>query len=196
MSADTQCKRCGAPATDGAALCDACRRAAIERIRALREESERIRPLAIDLTAASMQPDLPAFAAPPPGSPVYHGHPVLRDVTVEGFTFGTITDFEVQADEAGDAFVVAPDGSRAGLVWEVTDNPYFEEEYPFDSERWGVWAVGFPHPMRNRADARRNLASIVDRLREQWFRWRRGEFEEVVEEVYSIDELRDEVQRA
>jgi hypothetical protein len=45
---------------------------------------------------------------------------------VEGFTFGKISDFEAEACTEVDAFVVAPDNSRAGLVWEVSGNLYFQ----------------------------------------------------------------------
>jgi len=38
-----------------------------------------------------------------------------------------ITDWETQPDVCGDAFVVAPDGSQAGLVWEVIEPPCFQE---------------------------------------------------------------------
>jgi hypothetical protein len=38
---------------------------------------------------------------------------ILDDVTAEGFTLGKITDFEAEPCDEGDAFVIAPDGSRA-----------------------------------------------------------------------------------
>jgi hypothetical protein len=82
-------------------------------------------PLAIDATARIASPTEPAFIAPPEGAPVYHGFVVLDDVIAEGFTLGKITDFEVEPSREGDAFVIAPDGSRPGLVWEVSDKPYF-----------------------------------------------------------------------
>jgi hypothetical protein len=47
---------------------------------------------------------------------VLHSFPILDDVEVDGFTFGVITDFEAEPASDGDAFVVAPGGSRAGLV--------------------------------------------------------------------------------
>src|SRR5438445_2771938 len=85
------------------------------------------KPVAIDRSAISASPTEPAFVAPPKGAPVYHGFVVLDDVSVEGFTFGAITDFEAEPCDVGDAFVVAPDGSRAGLVWKVSTTKYFEE---------------------------------------------------------------------
>ena len=79
------------------------------------------RPLAIDATALSASANEPAFIARPDGAPVYYGFIVLDDVSVDGFTLGKITDFEADPCDEGDAFVIAPDGSRAGLVWEVSD---------------------------------------------------------------------------
>lgn len=130
------------------------------------------KPVAIDTKAVSASPTEPAFVARPKGAPVYHGFLVLEDVAVEGFTFGAITDFEAEPCSAGDAFVVAPDGSRAGLVWEVSPKEYVEEVQPFERDRWGVWAVSFPSPMASRANARTNLAAILPELKPRWERWK------------------------
>lgn len=102
---------------------------------------------------------------------MYHGFCVWPDVVVGGFIFGVITDFEETETDAGDAFIIAPDGSRAGLIWSISDAYYFEQACSFEKGRWGVWAVGFEGPMRTKEDARRNLARIVSDLREQWMRW-------------------------
>jgi hypothetical protein len=96
------------------------------------------RPLAVDSKAESASPTEPAFVARPEGAPVYHGFVVLDDVLVDGFTLGKITDWKAASCETADAFVIAPDGSRAGLVWEVCDPPYFQEVVPIDADRWGV----------------------------------------------------------
>ena len=130
-------------------------------------------PLAIDRKAISASPAEPAFIARPSGAPVYHGFVVLEDVSIDGFTLGAITDFEAEPCDTGDAFVIAPDGSRCGLVWEVTTKRYFEEISPFERHRWGVWAVSLPFPMRNRTDARENLASLLPKLKSSWENWRR-----------------------
>jgi hypothetical protein len=115
-----------------------------------KDERPKGRPLAIDRNAISASSTEPAFVARPKGAPVYHGFVVLEDVSVESFTFGAITDFEAEPSDTGDAFVVAPDGSRAGLVWEVSPTQYVKEIRPFEPDRWGVWAVSFPHPMESR----------------------------------------------
>ena len=130
------------------------------------------KPVAIDHKAASASPTEPAFVARPKGAPVYHGFLVLEDVSVDGFTFGAITDFEAEHTDIGDAFVVAPDGSRAGLVWEVTATTGIEELQPFDPGRWGVWAVSFPHPMKNRENARKYLRAVLPDLRVRWEQWK------------------------
>ena len=77
----------------------------------------------IDSNAPSADPSKPAFMAPPPGSKPYHGFTLVDGVAIDGFRLGTITDY-MQSDSAsgctvGDAFVEAPDGTRAGLMWEV-----------------------------------------------------------------------------
>ena len=128
--------------------------------------------LAIDHKAKSASPGEPAFIAPPDGAPVYHGFQVLDDVVVEGFTLGKITDFEAQASTYGDAFVIAPDGGRAGLVWEVSDAACFQEVCPLDEKWWGVWGVSFPFPMDGRENAQRNLEFTLPQLREKWQEWR------------------------
>jgi len=130
------------------------------------------RPLAVDSKAESASPTEPAFVARPEGAPVYHGFVVLDDVTVDGFTLGKITDFEAEPCETGDAFVIAPDGTRAGLVWEVCAPPYFQEVMPIETGRWGVWGVGFRLPMHSRESARRNLESIVPELKLRWAEWK------------------------
>ena len=131
------------------------------------------RPLAIDATAQSASPTEPAFITPPAGAPAYHGFVVLNDVTADGFTLGKITDFEAEPCDEGDAFVIAPDGSRAGLVWEVSDKErYFQEVLPSEAQRWGVWGVSFPLPMNSRENARRNLESILPDLKLRWAEWK------------------------
>jgi hypothetical protein len=130
------------------------------------------RPIAIDATAKSASPTKPAFIARPAGAPVYYGFVVLDDVNVDGFTLGKITDFEAEPCETGDAFVIAPDGSRAGLVWEVIDKPYFREVRSIETSRWGVWGVGFSLPMNSRENARRNLESILPELKLRWAEWK------------------------
>jgi hypothetical protein len=140
-----------------------------------RAESEAVtgRPLALNPLAESGSQTEPAFIARPAGAPVYHGFEVLSDVVVGGFTFGKITDFEIEACDEGDAFVIAPDDSRAGLVWEISDKPSFKEILAPDAERWGVWAVTFPNAMTTHENVRKNLESILPELKKRWEEWGR-----------------------
>jgi hypothetical protein len=131
-------------------------------------------PLRLDEAAESADPDKPAFLARPAGAPVYHGFPILDDVEVDGFRLGMISDWEAEPSEWGDAFLVAPDDSRCGLIWEVTDEPYVsaESRVPAGETRWGVWNVGFPYRMDSRENARRNIGFLLEELRPRWERWR------------------------
>jgi|ERR1700728_3857603 len=142
------------------------------RGKALMNDLPEGRPLAIDATARSASLSEPAFVARPDGAPVYYGFVVLDDVNVDGFTLGKITDFEAEPCDEGDAFVIAPDASRAGLVWKVSDKPYFKEVSPIEAGRWGVWGIGFPQPMNSRENARRNLESILPELKLRWAEWK------------------------
>jgi hypothetical protein len=135
------------------------------------------RPLELDSLAKSGSQTEPAFIARPVGAPVYHGFEVLSDVVVGGFTFGKITDFDTETCDEGDAFVVAPDNSRAGLVWEVSGKSYFQEILPPDAERWGVWGVSFPNAMTSRENVRKNLESILPELKKRWEEWRRNKLD-------------------
>lgn len=136
------------------------------------DQPRRGRPLAVDEKAISASPTAPAFIAPPAGAPVYYGFVVLDDVVVDGFILGKITDFEAETCDTGDAFVIAPDGSRAGLVWEVCGGSYFEEVCAPEAGRWGVWGVALPFPMNSRDNARKNLGVILPQLKPRWAEWK------------------------
>ncbi len=130
------------------------------------------RPLATDEQAESTDPSLPAFLARPPGAPVYHGFPAIEGAEADGFRLGMITDFLSEPATEGDAYVIAPDGSRAGLVWQSGCAPYFKEILAPDQSRWGVWAVGLAQSMTTRDEARDYLAALLPHLRPRWESWR------------------------
>jgi hypothetical protein len=90
-------------------------------------------PLSLD-PAASSDESVPGFLARPEGAPVYHGFTVLEGVEAEGFRLGTIS--ALGPDDYGDAFVIAPDGSRAGLVWEVGESREVNEVSGLEPGRW------------------------------------------------------------
>jgi hypothetical protein len=91
-----------------------------------------------------------------------------------GSYLGEITPFA--GEEAGDAYVLAPGGSPAGLVWELGEGYSLEgTSYVDGSGRWGVFDVVFARPFATPEDFTTNLAGIVVRLREEWERYTRGE---------------------
>src|SRR5947209_4144655 len=200
MTDQAACDRCGRKlgyaarhvkgATRSIDLCETCVEQLAELARAAVQRAEP-RPPAVDADARSDRPDVPAYASPPADAPPYHGFPVLGDVQVEGFTWGVITDFEAAEESRGDAFVVAPDGARAGLIWRVGRAAAFEQAGPIEQDRWGVWAATFTNPLRTRDDARRHLAEIVPQLREAWARWRRGEYDPAPPPIEAGDPIAD-----
>jgi hypothetical protein len=130
------------------------------------------RRLAIDEQAESADPALPAFLPRPADAPVYHGFPVIDGVEADGFHLGMITDFLSEPARECDAYVIAPDGSRAGLVWESGCAAYFRQVLAPEQGRWGVWAAGLPLPMTTAREALSYLAALVPQLRLCWQSWR------------------------
>jgi hypothetical protein len=129
------------------------------------------RKLLLDESARSADPSKAAFLARPQGSPVYHGFPVIPETDTDGWMYGAITEF-IGCD-GGDGYVVAPDGTSAGLVWEVGSGE-FTEILPPNPERWGVYAVWFPHPVRTIQDLISNFRAILPDLKAAHAKIRRG----------------------
>jgi hypothetical protein len=131
------------------------------------------RPIALDSTAESVDPNLPAFLAPPPGSPAYHGFPILDGVEVDGWRLGLITNSIETNHDSGDAFVIAPDGRRAGLVWRIEQPSWFTELIGLEPKRFGVFEVAAANGPTSLNDATRFLSEILPAIKEAWDRSRR-----------------------
>jgi hypothetical protein len=128
--------------------------------RKLQGQSVRIEP-----AAESANPSLPAFIARPKGAPAYHGIPLLANSEKDGFAFGVITEPNGETPASwGDAFVVAPDGSRAGIVWQAEGEPSPVVCSPSPG-RWGVYAFRFQRPVRNEQDLIENLHAVLPQLK-------------------------------
>jgi hypothetical protein len=95
-----------------------------------------------------------------PGIP-YAMWPVIGEATTDGWQFGSLMGYVDQ--EWGDAFVQAPDGSRAGLVWVVRDGPVKQLLAP-SADRWGVYDVAFPRRMKNVDDLVFNFRAVLPLL--------------------------------
>ena len=88
--------------------------------------------------------------------------------------FGTISDYEdPNGCDWGDAFVIAPDDTRAGIVWQVD---VFEPQIvcPPDKERWGVYGLAYPTPIRTTDDFVRMCHSFLPDLRRRHAAWIAG----------------------
>jgi hypothetical protein len=123
------------------------------------------RKLVLDPIAETADPNKPAFIARPTDSPVYHGFVIVPETYIDGWVLGEITAYI--GAESGDGFVVAPDGSRAGLVWEVGDGS-LTEVLPPEPSRWGVYAIWFPYEMRKMEDLISNFRSVLPVLKMQY----------------------------
>lgn len=123
------------------------------------------RRMLTDPSAESSASVIPAFLAKPKGAPVYYGFPVIEETLTEGWLFGAITAFDDDPEGRtfGDGFVIAPDGSRAGIVWEVGEFATREICAP-TSDRWGVYGVAFPHAVRCISDLVEGFRAVMPEL--------------------------------
>jgi len=133
-------------------------------------DETRSRPLRLDKKAKSASPDLPAFLSRPEGAPVYDGFPVIEETLTDGWCFGAITEYaHPDGCDSGDAFVVAPDGSRAGLVWDVGQGEISQISPP-DAKRWGVYQVSFPKAVHSTQDLVKCFRAILPGLQKVYER--------------------------
>lgn len=128
------------------------------------------RPVRIDEAAVSADASLPAFIARPADAPVYHGFAQLPHSEKDGFVFGVITEPGGDPPATwGDAFVIAPNGSRAGIVWQVGHGDPTVIMEP-DAGRWGVYGFCFAAPISTEQELIENLHSILPALKQYYAR--------------------------
>jgi hypothetical protein len=121
-----------------------------------------------DPNAPSANPELPGFLARPANAPVYHGFPVVPETETDGWAYGAITAFDgPEPQTEGDGYVIAPDGSRAGIAW-ATDTNDFYEILPPDEMRWGVYGLCFPRPVASVDDLVFNFRAVLPRLKKRF----------------------------
>lgn len=94
----------------------------------------------------------------------YEAYPLLAESEIDGFTYGAITPLGANS-EAGSGFLQGPDGSRAGIEWEVSDGPYIARIESPDGERWGVYRLGFTTPVTGLPDLLANLRTLLPKLK-------------------------------
>lgn len=126
--------------------------------------------LILDKNAVSNETGKPAFLKRPDGTPVYYGFPIVAETETDGWFYGAITEFEdPKGCEDGDGFVIAPDGARAGLVWNVGEGK-ISEIMPPEKDRWGVYQIWFPKTIKVKDDLIFNFRSVLPQLKEVYGR--------------------------
>jgi hypothetical protein len=99
---------------------------------------------------------------------VYDGFPLVPESEIGGWCYGAITEFEdPNGCEFGDGYVVAPDGSRAGLVWNVGEGELQTVCGP-DESRWGVYEVWFPRTVKTKDDLVSNFRHVLPDLKKKY----------------------------
>lgn len=138
----------------------------------------------LDSTAHSINPGKPAFMAPPPGEKAYYGFPLVKETSTDGFTMGVVTDYlEMDSPDGctiGDAFVEGPDGTRAGIIWEVGQTRLFSTVVEPDKHRWGVYHFFVPEAVRSLEDFRHNFLVILPKIKRLYQQTRQPEAQEGV----------------
>jgi hypothetical protein len=70
----------------------------------------------------------------------------------------------VSYEDAGDAWVEAPDGGIGTLIWDQVEPSYFKESIaPDPSGRWGTYAVQLPLPLTTDEEAADYLGHFCQR---------------------------------
>ncbi|MEO6939832.1 MAG: DUF2283 domain-containing protein [Candidatus Kapaibacterium sp.] len=104
--------------------------------------------------------------------PLYSGWSIIPETCIDGWCYGAITDFiDPEGCRDGDGFIQAPDGSRAGLVWDYNEqaDTSIIQEIPTSRENgWGLYQVYFPKPVRTLQDMCDCFAAILPGLRERY----------------------------
>ncbi|MFJ5566234.1 3-deoxy-8-phosphooctulonate synthase [Lysinibacillus xylanilyticus] len=105
---------------------------------------------------------------------VYKDYEIIKETFTEGFYYGEITDHFFTENEndagclSGDGFVQAPDGSRAGIIWEVVEVPYLSICIEPEEDRWGVYNVGFVRPIKTLEDLIFNFRNLLPLLKKAY----------------------------
>ena len=84
----------------------------------------------------------------------------------------------VSYEDCGDAWVRAPDGSVATLIWETGEPAYFAVSIEPDELRWGTYAVQLPLGLTTDVEASAYLGELLPELRPRWQEWKRGRKEQ------------------
>jgi hypothetical protein len=93
---------------------------------------------------------------------------LVPETSTEGWCLGSNTNFEIpEGCDGGLVVVIAPNGSRAALLWEVGSEP-LEEILPPDEKGWGFYSVSFPHPTRTVEDLVSAFRAVLPQLKAKY----------------------------
>ena len=108
----------------------------------------------------------------------YKSWPVEEGTCIDGWCFGAITGYDdpeywetPEGCTYGDGFVQAPDGTRAGLVWDYEEgisSDRIEEVMPPEKSRWGVYGVWFPKPVKTVQDLKDCFEAVLPAIRAKY----------------------------
>ena len=117
---------------------------------------------------------------PKPQGNIYYAE-LEPESLVDGWCYGYITqhpcDLHPKGCPYGDGYVVAPDGSYAGLAW-ATDCPWIIKKTRDGSKSgepdkfFGVYEVLFKRPVSTPADFAFNLEYILPSLKAKYENWK------------------------
>lgn len=82
-----------------------------------------------------------------------------------------VSDFGDEEAHYGDGYVLAPDGSRCGLLWECCGEQAINLVLEPEPDRWGVYFVSLPHSLHGPGDARQFLEAARPQLEPLWKAW-------------------------
>lgn len=89
---------------------------------------------------------------------------VYPKAKIDGFELGMFVSY----GDCGDAWVEAPDGRIAGLIWETGSQRRFTTAIEPDERRWGTFAVALPLPLTTDSEAEEYLRALLPELRARW----------------------------
>lgn len=92
----------------------------------------------------------------------FDGYPLLPETETDGFVFGLVTPLGA---EPGAGFLQGPDGTRAGIQWELSESPFIMRLEGPSGDGWGLYRVGFVKPVASVADLVENLGLLLPKLK-------------------------------
>jgi hypothetical protein len=102
---------------------------------------------------------------------VYAKFPLVPETEIDGWVYGAITyyidpELYPKGTDNGDGYVQAPDGSRAGLVWDI-GKPRVRT-IDAETDDWGLYHVWFPKPIKTVKDLKKGFELVLPSLQRMY----------------------------